>query len=316
MKHICYLLLVSLFFLPLRAQEEEDSQYLIFHVTPAEALVTVNGEIWNNADGIALKFVPLGTYDYRVEAKLYHPVTGQVTVNDPNQKAEVSVTLQPSFGYITVPNEGSLLGATIYIDKEPVGLAPLTSQPLASGTHTVTAVKTNYQSDEQTVELHDGETKTVAPVLRADYAMVTLTVEENAEIWVNGELKGTGTWTGGLTSGDYKIETRLPNRRSMSVMKHISSEEARQTIALETPVEAYGSLNISTVPDMADVYIDEKYVGQTPLFMRRYLVGDYDIRIRKDHFEDYHTTVTVLEHQMTAVEGRMQSVATTPAPQK
>jgi formylglycine-generating enzyme required for sulfatase activity len=291
------------------AKQVTTSQYLIFQVEPKDAMVTVNGEVWNNSDGVARKFVPFGAYQYSVEAKMYHTKSGRVEVNDPNNKVQVSATLEPAFGYISIPNDGSLSGAKIYIDKELAGQAPLTSKPLASGSHTVMAVKPLYQSKEQTVTVSDGQTTTFSPTMTADFSTVTFTVENNAEIWVNDERKGTGRWTGDLASGEYVVETRLANHRSVSTIKHISAAQPKQTITLDAPTPIYGSINVSTTPDMADVYIDDKLVGQTPLFLQEYLVGEHKVRVSKANYGAYQTSVVVKENQMSEVGGALSNLA-------
>lgn len=284
------------------------SQYLIFQVEPKDAMVTVNGEVWSNTDGVARKFVPFGSYAYRVEAKMYHSKSGTIEVNDPNNKVQVATTLEPAFGYISIPNDKTLNGATIYIDKELAGQAPLTSQPLASGSHTVMAVKPLYQSQEQTVMVEDGQNLSVVPAMTADYATVTLTVANQAEIWINDEQKGVGLWTGDLASGDYQVETRLANHRSVTTTKHITPAQNNQTIVLETPTPLYGSINVSTTPDMADVYIDEKLVGQTPLFLQEYLIGAHKVRVSKANYGDYQTSVVIKENQMSEVGGALSNL--------
>jgi formylglycine-generating enzyme required for sulfatase activity len=230
-------------------------------------------------------------------------------VNDPNNKVQVSATLEPAFGYISIPNDGSLSGAKIYIDKELAGQAPLTSKPLASGSHTVMAVKPLYQSKEQTVIVQEGQTLSVVPTMTANYATVTLTAANQAEIWVNGERKGVGRWTGDLAFGEYEMETRLANHRSVSTTKHISAAQSKQTITLDAPTPIYGSINVSTTPDMAEVYIDDKLVGQTPLFLQEYLVGEHKVRVSKSNYGAYQTSVVIKENQMSEVGGALSNLA-------
>jgi formylglycine-generating enzyme required for sulfatase activity len=289
-------------------QQTVMSQYLVFQVTPKDAIVQVNNEAWPVTEGTARKFVPFGSYEYRVSSKLYHPEVGRIEVNNPNNKTAVTVNLKPAFGYISVPASAELSGATIYIDNEKVGQPPLTSGPLASGAHKVMAVKPLYQSKEQTVTVIDGQTVTFSSLMSADFSTVTFTVENNAEIWVNGEHKGNGTWTGALGSGDYLVETRLANHRSTSTTKRISSSDGTQTIALEAPTPIYGSINVSTTPDMSDVYIDNTLVGQTPLFMQQYLAGKHHVRISKINYADYQTDITVNEGHITEVGGSLSNV--------
>lgn len=298
--------------------DEIELQYLIFNVTPADAFVTVNGEMWNNAEGVARKFVPLGDYEYRIEAKLYHTQTGLVSVNDPNNKTQLTIELKPAFGYIEIPSNPTIDGATIYIDKEAVGKAPLTSPRLASGQHTVMAIKPHFQSQLMNVTVEDGATQSVLPVMASDFSMVTLQVENNAEIWVNDELKGTGTWTGELPVGECKIETRLEGCRPVAGLKQILAQ-SQQTITLESPTPRYGSINISMSPAMSDVYIDNQLVGQTPLYLRRYAAGQHEVRISKATYADYLGSVTIEEGRMVEVGGALTqasetAVAAAPAP--
>ncbi len=290
-------------------QQTVMSQYLVFQVTPADAMVLVNNEAWPVSDGSALKFVAFGNYDYRVSSKLYHPEVGRVEVKDPNNKVVVNVQLKPAFGHIAVPATGDLAGATIYIDNEMVGQTPVTSAALASGPHTVMAVKPLYQSKEQTVTVTDGQTLTVQPTMSADFAMVTLTVDNNAEIYVNGERKGAGSWTGNLASGEYVMETRLANHRASTTTKRISPDQRTQTYPLDAPVPIYGSLDVATTPAMADVYIDEKLAGQTPLFLQQYLVGNHTVRVSKANYGDYQTSVTIQEGRTAEVGGALSNLA-------
>jgi formylglycine-generating enzyme required for sulfatase activity len=290
-------------------QQTVMSQWLVFQVTPADAMLTVGGEAWPVNDGSARQFVSFGPYDYRVTSKLYHPEVGRVEVNDPNNKVVVTVDLKPAFGYISVPATGDLSGATIYIDNERVGQTPVKSGALASGTHTVTAVKPLYQSQEQTVTVTDGQTLTVQPTMTANFSTVTLAVDNQAEIWVNGERKGAGSWTGDLASGEYVMETRLENHRPMTATKRISSEQRTQSIHLDAPIPIYGSINVFTTPDMSDVYIDGQLKGQTPLFLQQYLVGNHTVRVSKANYGDYQTSVTIQEGKMAEVSGALSNLA-------
>jgi formylglycine-generating enzyme required for sulfatase activity len=289
-------------------KEVTTSQYLIFKVEPKDAMVTVNGEVWSNTNGVARKFVPFGSYAYRVEAKMYHPKSGTIEVNDPNNKVQVATALEPAFGYISIPQDKTLDGATIYIDKELAGQAPMISLPLASGQHTVMAVKALYQSQEQTVTVQDGQTLSVMPTMTADYATVTFAVPNQAEIWINGEQKGVGRWTGNLASGDYQVETRLANHRSVTTTKHISPAQNKQTMTLEAPTPIYGSINVSTTPDMAQIYIDDKLVGETPLFLQEYLVGKHQVRVSMQDYGDYTTSVEVQENRTAEVGGALSNL--------
>ena len=75
-------------------KENAPVQALIFEVTPRNATLEVNDEVWElDRDGKAMKLVNFDTYTYRVQAKGYHPNAGKVTITDPSTPQLVKVKL-------------------------------------------------------------------------------------------------------------------------------------------------------------------------------------------------------------------------------
>ena len=69
-------------------------QYLVFQLLPANAVLEVNGQLWEvESDGTAMKFVDFGTYSYRVQSDGYQTNMGEVIVNDPDKPKIVSLIL-------------------------------------------------------------------------------------------------------------------------------------------------------------------------------------------------------------------------------
>ena len=65
-------------------KEEVTMQYLAFKITPPNAILEVNDQLWTlEADGTAMKYVEFGTYEYRVRASDYLTDVGKVTVSFP-----------------------------------------------------------------------------------------------------------------------------------------------------------------------------------------------------------------------------------------
>ncbi len=282
------------------------SQYLVFTLDPVDALVEVNGEIWNVSEGVAARRVSFGNYNYRIESPDYHPLEGVAVVNNPDQKTEVKVALQPAFGWIEVTGDAALEGASVYIDNRMVGRVPLKSDRLPSGNHNVKVVKPMYKPVEQTLLVSDNATYTYSPQLVPDFAEVQLTTDAAAEIWIDGERKGVGSWSGRLATGEYQIETRRENHRSQSILHRFTPASGVQTLQLSAPSPIYGSVDISVTPGNAAVFMDGVSVGQTPLFMQRVLIGHHSLTLKKSGYGDYHTEVNVTEGQIATVGGKMQ----------
>ncbi len=275
-------------------KEEVRQQFLAFKVSPSNATLEVNDDIWEvDADGNAEDFVNFGTYTYRVQAPNYHTDAGTVTVNDPDHTKFVTVTLSPNFGWIEVESNSSTQGASVYIDNVLLGKAPCKSDALKSGQHTVRIVKKMYATYSETVTVNDNQTTRISPMLSSDFAEVTLTVDADAEIWVNNERKGTRSWTGPLGSGTYKIECKQANHESTLTTKDITPSMNGQTIALTAPTPITGSLIVESTPKFCKLFIDGKDVGTTPKSVNEILIGQHQIRLTQDGYEDYTETITI-----------------------
>lgn len=216
--------------------ESLDSQFLMFNVSPADATVLVNDESWRVNDGVARKYVPFGTYTYRVMCQDYLDETGVVLVNDPVNRHEVNVSLKPNF------------------------------------------------------------------------TMVTLIVDLDAEIWVNGEHKGNGSWTGHLGGGDYIFEARKSGYRSSSTRATIGSADGNQTFTLNAPSPIFGHLMVSTLPDQAEIIIDGVTVGTTPSMIPQVLEGTHVVTVRKPGYLDYSQTVSIVEGKTSTMDGEQEKL--------
>lgn len=215
-------------------KQARTSQYVVFQLTPPNAVVELNGELLQTADGTASKMMKFGTYGYRVNAPNYLPESGNITVNDPNNKHVVDIALKPNF------------------------------------------------------------------------SQVTLAVDNNAEIWVNGERKGTGSWTGNLGAGTYELETRLKNHRSQTVTRDIVATTEPQTIRLQAPLPIYGEADMSSTPAMADIYIDGNKVGQTPQLINNLLIGEHQYRLTRKGYADYTGTMNIREGETAQLSATLK----------
>jgi formylglycine-generating enzyme required for sulfatase activity len=215
-------------------KQARTSQYVVFQLTPPNAVVELNGELLETNEGTATKAMKFGTYNYRVQAPNYLPEAGNVTINDPQNKHVVNITLQPNF------------------------------------------------------------------------TVVTLNVDNNAEIWINGEHKGTGSWTGNLGPGTYIFEAKKENHRDSYMSRDIAVTSEPQTIILQAPTPILGEADINSSPAMADIYIDGKKVGQTPQMVSDLLVGQHSVRISKQGFTDYNSTITVKEGEPSTFKAKLE----------
>ena len=283
-------------------------QFLVINVTPKDAMVTVNGTPWPVIDGVAQKMVDFGEYEYRVEASDYHADAGRVKVSDPDNKAVVSVTLQPAFGFLRIEGDPTLLPqSSVYIDNANGAEALKGAMRLGSGSHKVRVVHPKYKPYEQAVTVSDGETTTLHVNLNANFSTVTLAVDDDAEIWVNNQKKGVRSWTGDLEAGNYTMECRKENHRGTSVKKTITDDMSGQTIRLQAPTPINGTLVVSSTPPMARILIDGEPVGETPMRVNSILIGEHQLRLEKQGCAPLAKTITIEEGKTLNLDERLDT---------
>lgn len=283
-------------------KEEIREQYLMFQISPPDAVLEVNDQLWTvSPTGNANKLVSFGTYTYRVQAPNYHTEAGNVTVNDPENTHRVEVTLQPNFGWIEVPGTDVLQGALVYIDNSMIGKAPCKSEGIKSGKHNVKIMKDLYESFSTTVTVNDNEVTTVSPELVANFAHVTLQVDSDAEIWINDEKKGTRTWTGNLAFGVYRVECQQVNHEPSKLKLEVTNQMSEEVIKLEAPKPILSTLLVESEPAVATIYIDGNFIGETPKIVKDIPVGQHEIRLTKDGYADYSETIIVKKKERAQV---------------
>ena len=284
-------------------KEQVRQQYLMFQITPADAILEVDDQVWKvSNEGTSRKLVDFGNYKYRVQAPNYHPEAGQVTVDDPTGTKKIVVTLQPNFGWIEVPNGAGLDGASVYVDNALIGKVPCKSEPLKSGQHNLKIVKELYDTFNQVVTVNDNETTRVTPTLTANFAHVTLQVDADAEIWVNDERKGVRSWSGDLENGSYKVECKMENHEPTVARKEITSQLSGEVIRLDAPCPIYGSLAVESTPDMAELFIDGKSYGETPSLIPEILIGKHELRFVKSGYAEHTETITIAKGERKQVQ--------------
>ena len=288
-------------------EEKLMKQFLMFRLNPKDAVVEVAGEPWiPDADGVCRKMLSYGTYDYRVEAKDYHVEVGKVTLNNADETKVLSINLRPAYGWIEVLGIGDLNGAVVYVDNKMVGRAPIKTDKLSSGKHSVRIVKDLFRAHIEDVIVNDNQTTSLSPKLIGEFSTVFISTKSGAEIWVDGDLKGTSSWSGRLSFGEHLMETKLASHRSQSRVINILPAESTKSISLPEPQPIYGSLSVEVLPDFADVYVDGVKVGQTPKLISKILIGEHKVEVRAEGKDPIEQTITIREATMSSVSGELK----------
>lgn len=171
---------------------------------------------------------------------------------------------------------------------------------LKFGTYNYRVKAPNYLPEAGQVVVDNPEKKIIVNVsLTPNFSQITVNVDNDAEIWVNGVKKGNGTWSGELGSGTYDFEAKKENHRSTLLTRDIIVTKEPQIITLQSPIPIYGEANINSSPAIAKIYLDGKYVGDTPLVVDKLLIGNHSLSVRKAGFIDNNSIITIKENETT-----------------
>ena len=281
-------------------EEDIGGNFVVMSVTPVNSSVTIDNEPQEiDAEGKLTSLLSYGTHTYSVAANMHKTDMGTFTIDRENKKF-LTVNLEPQFSYLQINTTPQ--GAEVYIDNSPTsaGVTPLKTGPIAYGKHTLQYRKSKYKDKYVEIEVATGgKTQNVSHSLDANFATVHLTVANNAEIYVNNEKKGVGSWSGELSSGNYLIEARKESHHSTKTTLNVQSGVPVNK-TLEAPIPRYGTLQIESTPIGSTIVIDGKEMGTTPDILRNILIGDREVTIKKEGYETLTKTITIEEGKASA----------------
>ncbi len=251
----------------------------------------------------ASKLFMLGTsHTWMIKCNMYHTESGTVTLND---RTVIDKKLRPNYGFLnisTTPEQD----AKVFVDEEYVGLSPVKTDKLKSGTHTVRVMKDMYKMAEKSFTVNDGQTTNATLNMSANFVTLTLTVDADSDIYVDDEYKGKGKWTGRLSDGSHIFEARKTNHKpSKKSMDLVLGEN--KTITLDAPKPINGEIEINSTPMGAMIYIDGKNYGETPNYISAILIGEHELKLVKQGCIEIKKTIVIKEGEALTINEKLQT---------
>lgn len=134
---------------------ENNMQLVVVRPEPATANIYIDDEQVPVENGLFNATMPKGEHSYRVEAPMYQPEAGVISLG--GSPVTKSVTLKPKFGYMEIfslPEQD----AKVYIDTTLVGTTPYRSDRMAIKEYKVRIEKENYFPIDTLLTVTAGET--------------------------------------------------------------------------------------------------------------------------------------------------------------
>ncbi|MCM1022378.1 MAG: SUMF1/EgtB/PvdO family nonheme iron enzyme [Muribaculum sp.] len=180
---------------------------------------------------------------------------------------------------------------------------------LKYGTHSYRIEADGYAPAEGNVEITSAGKTTKQVQLESVMAMLLVKPETpESSIFINDAMKGTGTWSGQLNPGLYRIEARKQGYQSrIENVELFQRDNKTLTIPALTPI--YGMINVDYKPIGSKVEIDGRELGTTPDMFNNVLVGQHTVTVSKPGYQTHTETVTVREGEESRISGSLTAEA-------
>ncbi len=261
----------------------------------------VDGELWvyvqKNAKQVTVSregYKTVHRYDlgYTLESGSVYRM--KISVKKEIMKETLIFQITPAISgvMITYTNEA---GVESYCVTDASGMV---ARYLELGTYTYSIAAEYYHKSEGRVRLESRNGSHIEEVtLRPNFADVELVATSGADIYVDGQKKGTSLWKGILGPGAYQIEARKKGHKSTSKYVELKDGE-NYKFELENPVPIVGTLVLISSPLGAKVKIDGKESGVTPLTLENIIIGSHKIELVKDKYYSKTKTVQIKEGEV------------------
>ena len=246
------------------------------------------GEIWLYVPRRAQKLI-IQHQDYGVLRDYYYPVN-----IEGGRTYEMLIDIGTG-RYATVTT--GVAKAEVFIDGEACGLSPVRKY-LNYGRHTIRATKDRFDG-ETTATITTNDELTMSRFIHVDmhdmshlYGDVTVTVDNKADIYYNGQNMGNGEWKTQLREGNYTIETRKADSEPAMTSFTVTAQR-QNTVKANAPVPHTGWLHIYTRPrNVKSAPFDATEVQTLP-------VGTYQMEFTRKGFVTQTKEYTVRRNETT-----------------
>ena len=205
-------------------------------------------------------------------------------------------------------------GARVVLDSEPRGVTPLSLSGVSPGRHMLALRLEGYPDHNRKTLVAAGKSlgichdfATAKEALIPKGQLVIDTEPRGAAVYINGKKMGTTRLElTGLRSADYTVALSLNGYESVKKqIRLLPDENLRISLALvEEP--RHGSLTVNSRPPGADVLLNGKYRGSTPLTLGKVPTGQYDVTLKKKGYKLHHEDFTCKMNVAGTVEAALE----------
>jgi hypothetical protein len=240
------------------------------------------------------------------------------------QTITVNAYLTPVTVYGSISVDSDPDRATAILDGGSSQLTPCTFNNVVAGSHTIQVSLAGYQPYSTTVSVSGGKSTYVfasltpsAPLTGSIYAV---SLPQGASVYVDGKYYGPAPQiASGLTPGYHQVRLSLQGFQDWTgqvlVTAGTTTTVSQTLYATPTTSPTYtpgtGTLQISSSPTGAQVFLDNVYMGITPITLQQVNAGSHTALLKLTGYADWQVTAQVAAGQTTPITATLIPVTTT-----
>ncbi|MBN1999214.1 PEGA domain-containing protein [candidate division KSB1 bacterium] len=248
---------------------------------PGGAAVYIDNKKIEGVTPLMVEGVQAGMHIIRMETDQH---TGSETVFlEANEFKRLDLVLSRAKGAVTVISQP--LEAELFVDNVTRGITPITVSDLDAGEHILRIVKEGYTDYMERVSIKGDEITRVQAELKQWSYLTIISSPSGAEVYLNNNLQGeTPLQREKIEPGSYDVSVRLPGYVTWS---HTAVFEQGRTVTFNANLVQPSTLQITSDPAGAEVYVDGERYGVTPATLKDMMPGTRKIRLTGEMYEDW-----------------------------
>lgn len=157
--------------------------------------------------------------------------------------------------------------ASVIRDNKRIGETPMVISDLAFGKYSIRLEKSGYASKDLSFNIDSERPKKISTDLDSNIGSISITTNpKGARIYMNGKNIGITPFNGEFADGTHTFTLRYNNYADITAAVTI---QKGKKISIHRNLNLLpGSFNITSEPSKAQVYVNNKYMGTTPLVLK------------------------------------------------
>ncbi|NQU05594.1 MAG: PEGA domain-containing protein [Calditrichaeota bacterium] len=251
--------------------------YAVFNPSAGLHKIKLNagGNIWEKS------------YDLKSKEKIEEQISfasgkqEQLDIKDPGN---LFITSEPS-------------GATVYLNKVEQGVTPLTKDDVQPGTYQVEVVRELYLPESIVIKVESNSYAKENFQLTPNFGRLSISSNPSgAMLWINDKNVGRTPYdVGQYNAGAYSL--RIIHEMYYEETDTFNIEPGSDFIQTYSLRPQFGGIRINSNPSGALLNIDGQVSGTTPVTKDQLASGTHIIRLTKENYFEFETTVEISDGQ-------------------